>query len=745
MSELQQKIDTILQERKVRVEDVVAQEKVIADLKNALFDIKKRIRESKLENADSYVPRLEEAEKKLSAATLKLDHLKNRFDRDTINVGVAGVTHAGKSTLLQAISGLDNDVLPKAVKGDNYAEPTTATRSQIYNGPKGAEIEFRTETDFLEFVNEYGEKIESASIPKFYSVDDFEKFDFAAIEEHIKIGNETSNYKRLRGIQEAFKYFQPYLTGKTQPISGNRFDELKNFVKYSYDKAENRLYPAVKNIKIRNTFSGIEPELKLGLIDLPGFGENDNVDKIMIKGLENDVDFAILIIRPSNTDAGLLAKGIANFDRINEVQKGISKRSNFLSILLNKDLSLGDLLDECVNSAKKSIGELYNRNGENFTTFEFPLEENGEVNKDEVSAMLNKILDNLINVLPEMDKELIETYNKTLDISDIQSLLNEIMKDVRRSSSEFSSHTRFDDLTDELYNSLKVDLMNLYEYNDSPYSCVNAGEIDGKPLTENVKLIEQQVDEHIEGDFWVVPQKTFPRYDNWREWAKVENLGMDGSWLGRECHRLWVSIINDYETLDETIFSKKLTELKTDIVNVFKKHTGKLVAKEGIPAINELIAILENENFKNDEPLLDAFKYLRDLKIDFRQNVYPYFFKDGINEILSYKLGKIVDNGKGIDDYREQLEMFASETNGKIAKAILEHDFLDYFAYCSVMTFTERLVLSKPKSHDYKLLCTIFCDKMYPNEFGASSNRMIMRELEKTLNSAINLADKFKK
>ena len=743
MSEIQQKIDTILQKRKIGVENIVAQEKVISDLKNSIFEIKKKIKESNLDNANSYVSRLEDAERKLSDATQKLDHLKKRFDRDTINVGVAGVTHAGKSTLLQAISGLDNEVLPKAVKGDNYSQPTTATRSQIYNGAKGAEIEFRTESDYLEFVNEYVEKLVSVSIPKFYSTSDFGNFDFAAYDEQVKIGNESDNYKRLRGIQEAFKYFHPLLTGRIQTISGNDFDQLKKFVKYSYNKAEDRLYPAVKNIKICNTFSGIDPELKLGLIDLPGFGENDNVDKIMIKGLENDVDFAILIIRPTNANDGLMKEGRANFDRINEVQKGISKRSDFLSILLNKDLSLGDLLEDCIGSAKKSIEENYNRHGENFTTFEFPLEVNGKVNQDDVSKMLPTILDKLINVLPKMDEELLEAYKKTLDISDVKALLTEIMKEVRKNSGEFSSHTRFDDLRDELYNSLKVDLMNLYEYDDSPYSCVNSGEIDGKPLTENVNSIRQQVDEHIKGDFWVVPQKTFPRYDNWMEWAKVENLGMDGSWLGRECHRLWVSIINDYEKLDETIFTKKLTELKTDIVHVFKKHTGQLVTKDGTAAIDEIIATLEGENFKPDEPLLNAFKYLQGLKIDFRQNVYPYFFKDGINETLSYKLGKIVDNGKGIDDYREQLEIFASETNYKIANAIKEHDFLDYFAYCSAMTFTERLVLSNPKSHDYKLLCTIFCDKMYPNEFGVNSNRMIMRELEKYLNIAISLVDKF--
>jgi len=739
MSELQQKIDTILQERKIRVENVVAQEKVITDLKSALFDIKKKVKESNLEGSTSYVSRLEDAEKKLSAATQKLDHLKNRFDRDTINVGVAGVTHAGKSTLLQAISGLDNEVLPKAVKGDNYAEPTTATRSQIYNGLKGAEIEFRTEADFLEFVNEYGEKIQSVPIPKFYSVSDFEQFDFAAIEGQISIGNETSNYKRLCGIQESFKYFSKYLTGKTQPIRGDNFDELKNFVKYSYDKPENRLYPAVKNIKIRNTFSGIEPELKLGLIDLPGFGENDNVDKIMIKGLENDVDFAILIIRPSNTDAGLLAKGIANFDRINEVQKGISKRSNFLSILLNKDLSLGDLLDECVSSAKKSISELYNRNGEKFTTFEFPLEENGEVNKDEVSAMLNKILDNLINVLPEMDNELLETYKNTLDISDVKALLNEIMDKVRTFNTQNRDAADINKKAISFHNKLRAGLRKLYFQKDAKYNCGNLPNIDDKEITKLVYAIKERVDGHINGDFWVVADDPFPGYDTWEDYI-IDNFGgKENQWVAQEMHRLWVSIIKEYETLDNDFFKVKLQQIKKDIMDVFKSVTGTLVTDENEDtAIDQAIKLLSGNGFKETGPILDALIFLKSLKIDFRQNIYPMFYKYNINEILAWTEETLQNLSLGkLENSKKQVASKAISANQKIAECICNNDFLDYYLYCAVETFTERIAFANEMSDDDINLCDIFRDKLYND--ANSQKRITMRELANAINNAFSL------
>ena len=734
MSEIQQKIDTILSQRKVNVDNILKQVKVINDLKSLIFDIKRKLKESSLDNAETYIPRLEGADKKLAEALLKLEHLKNRFDRETINIGVSGVSHAGKSTLLQAITGLSNNEIPKAEEGDNYADPTTAVRSQIYNGEKHAIVKFRSDADFIKMVNEYLAQIKS--VPEITSLSDFEQLNLEDIDYSTFVGNEKYNYERVKSIKEAFKYFRQYLGGV--PVTITDFKELKKYVAYNYTNVSERLYPAVMEVEIYCEFPSLEKSIKLGLIDLPGFGENSNVDKIMTDGLENDVDHAVLIIRPNQQDAGIRQRELDSFSRIGEVQKGISKRSNFLSFLINKDERESGL-ESLVKSTMQDINKYFNNGGENFKTFAFPVITNGASNNAEVDKMLNSILENLISVLPTIDEELIETYKKTLDISDVRALLDEILKDIRRNSGEFASHTRFDHLRNELYDNLKVDLMNLYEYTNSPYTCANAGMIDDKPLTKEVKAIEEKVDEHIAGDFWVEPQKTFPRYDNWTDWAKVKNMGNDGAWLGSECHRLWVSIVNDYEKLDETIFSKKLAELKNAIVNVFKSHTGDLITKGGADAIDEIITLLEGENFKDSEPLLDAFKYLRGLKIDFRQNVYPYFFKDGINQTLAYKLGKIVDNGKGIEDYREQLELYASETNGKIAKAILEHDFLDYFTYCSAMTFTERLVLSNEKSDDYKLLCTIFCDKMYPNEFGANSNRVIMRDLERILNTAIEL------
>ena len=425
MSDIQQKIDEILRKRKTNVEKLLEQEKAISDLKTSIYEIKKKIKDVKLDNAETYVPRLENADKKLSDASQKLDHLKNRFDRETINLGVSGVSHAGKSTLLQAITGLSNNEIPKAEEGTNYANPTTAVRSQIYNGESRAVVKFRTESEFVKMVNEYLAAIKT--VPQISDISDFERLDLSQVDFQKFIGNEKYNYDRVVSIKEAFKYFRQYLGGI--PVTISNFVELRKFVAYSYDSVEQRLYPAVSEVEINCPFPSLDKDIKLGLIDLPGFGENSNVDKIMTDGLENDVDHAILIIRPNQQDAGIRQRELATFSRIGEVQAGISKRSNFLSFLINKD-ERENGLESLVNSTKTDINKYFNNGGESFKTFDFPVLKNNVGNSAEVERMLNDILSTLTNVLPQMDEELLENFRNRLDISDVKALIDEILKKI---------------------------------------------------------------------------------------------------------------------------------------------------------------------------------------------------------------------------------------------------------------------------------------------------------------------------
>lgn len=728
MSDLKQNIDKVLSER-AKVSDIVLSRfKEINNLTDKIQVIKQQLAAGKIAECEKLLPDLDEEKAKLEKITSDFQFLKERISRtDAVYVGLAGGSRAGKSTFIQALTGLPSDIIPDAEIG-TFA-PTTAVHSEIHNSPiTEVRITLRTRDEFEHFL---GEMLKPLGFEQYSTLESFKAFDFSEVD-----NLENDKWKKLKRVHESLPYFEELLSyPKPIILKEADFHEGKYYFTYmdkDGDSPQKRFWPAVKEAKIYAPFNGsIADDVPIVLLDLPGFNEATEVTNTTVEKLKT-VDFTLFIENTSQAQPHLVEYFWKNFD---DIKKGILLKDTFsyyITFLLNRwenEEGVDKVCSGLTNQLKERTSH---------TVSALALKPKGQLNRDGVKAFFTIQAETLGETLPKMDGELFDIYKKTLDNSNIKTLLEKILKVVQNNTGEFASHTRFDDLRDELCSNLKVSLMDLYEPSDSSYSCDNADNIDSKALTMEVKSIEKIVDDHIHGDFWFVPQKNFP---DWKSWAESANRGKDGKILSDECHRLWVSIINDYETLDESIFTKKLNELKSDIVNIFKKFTGNLVTKDGTEAIDEIITTLENEGFTDKEPLLDAFKYLQGLKIDFRQNVYPYFFKDGINEVLHYKLGKIT--GNGIDDYREQLEMLASETNNKIAKAILEHDFLDYFAYCSVMTFTERLVLSNEKSHDYKNLCTRFCDKIYPNEFGANSNRMILRNLEKTLVNAIELVNNF--
>jgi len=65
-------------------------------------------------------------------ADADLDAVVGRVNRETVNIGVLGLTKAGKSTLLRTITNLPDDVIPSAEH-----DPVTATPSIVYHSPGG--------------------------------------------------------------------------------------------------------------------------------------------------------------------------------------------------------------------------------------------------------------------------------------------------------------------------------------------------------------------------------------------------------------------------------------------------------------------------------------------------------------------------------------------------------------------------------------------------------------------------------
>ena len=739
MSDIQEKIEAILNKRKAGVDKLLCQQEAIAGLKNAVYSIRKKIKEVNLDNAELYVPQLENAEKKLSGALDKLEHLKNRFDRETINLGVSGVSHAGKSTLLQAITGLSNNEIPKAQEGTNYANPTTAVRSQIYNGENRAVVKFRTETEFVTMINEYIDAIKT--VPLISDISDFEHLDLSKVDFQKFIANEKYNYDRVVSIKDAYKYFRNYLGGA--PITISNFAELKKFVAYSYDSVEQRLYPAVSEVEIYCPFPSLDKNIKLGLIDLPGFGENPNVDKIMADGLENDVDHAVLIIRPNQQDAGIRQRELTTYSRIGEVQTGISKRSNFLSFLINKDERESGL-ENLVNSTKTDIDKYFNNGGEAFKTFAFPVLTNGSANSTEVNKMLNTILENLIDVLPKMDEELLDTYKKTLDISDIKALLEEIQNKVESNAFDSADENVFPQKGDILKEQFEESLNELLI--SDKYKC--SEDIDDSDFAELVRKMKSDIKNEITDTLLYAPND---RYSDWSVYAKKTSdsnpHGLEGVQT-IECHRLWVEIIKRYEKIDD-YFKTKMENFKSDIMEALKKNTKNLICGTGSEAITNLIVLMEKVGL-TDNMIYSALKYLEPIRQDFRQNVYPFLIKDNVHKILlpiskdGYAKFELRSDNK-INDTKLQLQSFAINANKQIADTIINYNVFNFYLYGTLDNFHELIINSKrvfDANEDYKKFCSRFRSQLYPSEYGQESDNVKLQELKILLNNSISLINK---
>ena len=145
------KIDEILQTRQSKLPKIVSEidrwSKVSLDLKqldqvilheqHLAEDLRVSLQSINVLSIESKIPKV----------ISDLSWLKERFSRNTINIGVSGKARVGKSTLLQKISGLGEQQIPTG-----SGLPVTAVRSQIYHSSTQhrATIQFHSFVSFRE-------------------------------------------------------------------------------------------------------------------------------------------------------------------------------------------------------------------------------------------------------------------------------------------------------------------------------------------------------------------------------------------------------------------------------------------------------------------------------------------------------------------------------------------------------------------------------------------------------------------
>lgn len=262
----------------------------------------------------------------------ELKRLEKRFSRDRIQIALIGRARKGKSTFLQSVSGLKDDVIPTS----SFTDCTGAV-SIIENckGPFKMEIEFYTEKEFVGFINsclsEFGlEKLRITNLQGIRNLRDNETFKeypnedvnsfykeyFENPDQYLDcIGMPIQQFYKTEDVIEYVAKYKQIPNGEPIPDHYTQFPREEGQYKTTFYFNK---YIAVKEARIWSNYP-FEEAGKIVMLDTIGLGNQNTKDKdkaTMYKVLREDTDAAIYnFLVPTD---GMSLRPADEIDTINE-------------------------------------------------------------------------------------------------------------------------------------------------------------------------------------------------------------------------------------------------------------------------------------------------------------------------------------------------------------------------------------------------------------------------------------------
>ncbi|MCZ7460428.1 hypothetical protein [Streptomyces sp. WMMC940] len=325
--------------------------------------------------------------------------VRSRVSRSTVNIGVSGRARNGKSTLLQSLSGLDDRQIPSG-----RGQPVTAVRSRIYHSAtdRGARLTMHTETSFIQDViapyhTELGIQPTPCNLPEFASFGYPRPADGVGGPDQPRLAPILA---RVREAQEALDSYRQNLTGEVRTVD---LSDIREWVAYpeSGPVPVKRPYLAVRDAAITCPFP-IEDVTALGLVDMPGLGELvPEAEAHHLDGLRNDVDFVIVVKRPTDTNSMWAEEDARALQLIGSVCTVADVR-DFTLVLVNT----GDCLPENIKALEADLRERLN--GPDTDRGYWVVLADGADSDAVRDEVLQPVLEHLATALPRMDEAVIE-------------------------------------------------------------------------------------------------------------------------------------------------------------------------------------------------------------------------------------------------------------------------------------------------------------------------------------------------
>ncbi|MFW1945207.1 hypothetical protein ACG93R_17075 [Acinetobacter guillouiae] len=723
---IQDQIKTILDNRKNHLPKVEAEierwNKISSDLKHLNQVMHSMLQEHALPDDLVHLLRnisIESIDNKIPNVLADLSWLKQRFSRNTINIGVSGRARVGKSTLLQNISGLGEQQIPT---GDGL--PVTAVRSQIYHNPiqHRAIIEIHDFASFRDSVLQpYHKELQLLDkLPK--TPQEFQNMQYpqriAELAETIQENpSKTALLTRLNEMHRSFASYRDLLeSSEREKIL--ELDQLREYVAYptneQVESGQNtRKYLAVKEAKIECSFPTIEVN-NLGIIDLPGLGELAvDAEKHHIQGLKNDIDLVVLVKRPVEGMGYWGADDGKAIDLLDDARGYIESRKDFVFILINT----GGVNQQQITSLRDHIKREANE-GQDGSLYNIIEADNAEVHSVKTNV-LNPILEHLALRLGVMDQQIFEGTSRQYKAveNQIKILLDDLTQVMQQISYSGSLREEIDNLATELRNDLSELLtdmvLNLQR---------QAKSADGAEFIERVEDLSQYIISWVDNGFnsqenglqvWKANASKITKRDR-----------NNGRFAVDELNRIRVEISKQYCQLDNYFNDILLKSLFTQVAEILARNLGALLANKTEKEAVEYFAKCLTEANEPCETLSNATENLLALKLEYRTQFHPrvraqldnlnYQIENAEGEQEIQFVGEVGD----ADYLYQQMSNLAKKAAYNTKKALLEEVRLpNLVLFAAAEQFEDELIRSGDSEREFKRLAHSYSHEIWPNHF----------------------------
>lgn len=297
---------------------------------------------------------------------VRLERLQKRFARQNLSLQVFGLAGSGKSTFIQSVSGLDDDVVLTSA-GDHC----TGVSSYIYNAPEfKAEVYFYTRKELLDIFNaaltalQEENKIPQKEITRFEQIESFMPKDYGLDPDNL----ETIN---LMQYVQNYELLVRWAGHEMKPIE-NRKDVMQFVAQHNGTLTSDPKhvkyfnYLAVKYVNIYHPFN-YKDAGQIVLMDTVGLGSavNDaSTEMNMYQAIADNSDVVILLYSPKS-DGGWRGEEKDIYERMDKLRymdkshkEERIDRNTFFFLLNERKTPKTNNSQDCKEMSDKFKGEL---------------------------------------------------------------------------------------------------------------------------------------------------------------------------------------------------------------------------------------------------------------------------------------------------------------------------------------------------------------------------------------------------